>query len=373
MKRTYLAALLVAGLFIAWMLSGLLGGEENVGPAPALSETRDALLRQRDDTPTPVRARVIHAEAQFATVVVRGRTEANRRVAVKAETGGLITELPIEKGDHVAAGDIICRIDPGSRPARLDESREAAAVAELEYAGALRLEERGLMSPTAVATARARVASTRAEVRQRELDLAHTAIRAPFAGVIETRPVELGDFLQFGETCAEVLDVDPMLLVGQVAEREVARLEVGRPGHGRLLTGQDVSGQVAFVGRSAHPETRTFRVEVAVPNPGAELREGITTELRLPAEEHRSHHIPASVLALDDTGELGVRILDDDNVVVFSRIRIIRDSADGLWVTGLPETVTLITVGQELVIPGERVQPVFEGDVRLPAAASGSQ
>lgn len=371
MKKTYLAALTVALLFVLWMLSGVLGNGEARSPAPTLAETRDAMLRQRDDASTAVRVRTLTAETQRATVTVRGRTQANRRVAVRAETSGLIVALPVEKGDTVRAGDILCRIEPGSRPARLDEGRAAVNLAELEYQGTRRLEDKGLVSGTGVASARARLASARADLSQRELDLAHTAIRAPFDGVVEERPVELGDYLASGGVCAEVLDPDPLLLVGQLSERDVARIVLGAQGQGRLLTGETVQGVVTYLAQSAHPSTRTFRVEVAVNNEDARLREGITTELILPVEEYRAHHIPSSILALDDVGELGVRIVNDDELVEFVRIRIIRDSPEGLWVTGLPETVTLITVGQELVVPGERVRPVPEIEPS-PAAATAS-
>ncbi len=367
MKKTYLAALVVALLFVLWMLSGQIGTDRERAPAPSLAESRDSMLRQREDAPTAVRVRSLEAELQRAAIALRGRTEVNRRVAVRAETGGLVAALPVEKGDVVRAGDILCRIDPGSRPARLEESREAVTLAEIEFEGVQRLEQRGLVSATGVATARARLASARADLRQRELDLSHTAIRAPFDGIVETRPVEIGDFLQAGQVCAEVLDADPLLLVGQVSERDVARLQIGDPGTGRLLTGERVTGVITYVAQAAHPSTRTFRVEVAVPNPNATLRDGITTEIQLPVEEHIAHHVPSSVLALDDLGELGVRIVDGDDRVQFVRIRVIRDSADGLWVTGLPESVRLITVGQELVVPGEQVRAVPEAERPLPS------
>lgn len=373
MKKTYLAALIVALTFVLWMLSGLLGNGEARSPAPTLAESRDALLRQREDAATAVRVRTLRAETQRAAVTLRGRTEANRRVAVRAETSGLIAELPVAKGESVRAGDLLCRIDTGSRPARLEESRAAVTLAELEYDGILKLEARGLVSATAVASARARLASARADLSQREQDLAYTAIRAPFDGVVEERPVELGDFLAAGQVCAEILDPNPLLLIGQLSERDVARIQLGDPGRGRLLTGETVEGVITFLAQSAHSNTRTFRVEVAVPNDDARLREGITAELILPVEEHRAHLIPASVLALDDVGELGVRILDAEDRVEFVRIRIIRDTAEGLWVTGLPDTVTLITVGQERVVPGERVEPVPEARAEIDAATLSSR
>ena len=368
MKRTHIAAALVAALFVLWLLSGQLGKEDESGPAASVAATRDAMLAMDEDNPTRVRARVIRAESRTADVVVRGRTEADRSVSVLAETSGPVVELPVDKGDRVEAGDVLCRIRVDARDARIEEAREAVEQARIEYQGALRLAEKGYQSETAIASARARLAARRADLQQRELDLEHTHVRAPFAGIVEERPVELGAFLQAGNVCARLIDPDPMMLVGQVAEREVGRIRTGDPGHGRLITGESVTGKVAFVARSAAASTRTFRVEVAVPNPDATLRSGITTEIRLPVGQFRAHHLSSALLALDDSGRIGVRILDEDDRVRFVNVDVISDTGSGIWVSGLPDPATVITVGQELVTPGEQVEVTFEAGGGMPAS-----
>jgi multidrug efflux system membrane fusion protein len=368
-KRTHLAAAAVAAVFVLWLLSGQLGKEDATGPAPSLAESRDAMMAMDEDAPTRVRARVVPASPQAREVVVRGRTEADRLVDVRAETSGRIAALPVEKGERVDTGDLLCRIAEDTRPARVEEAEQAVAQARIEFDGARRLAERGLQSETAIAAARARLASAEANLEQRRLDLEHTYVRAPFGGVVETRPVEIGDFLQAGGVCARVVDPDPMMLVGDVAERDVASLDVGDAGGGRLITGERVEGTIAFVARTADPTTRTFRVEVAVPNPDARLRDGITTEIRLPVERRPAHRIASGLLALDDAGDLGVRILDDDNVVRFVNVEVLRDEAGGVWVTGLPDPATVITVGQELVVPGQQVEATFEAGSSMPASA----
>lgn len=370
MKRTYLAALVVAALFVLWLASGMLDGSQEHTPAPSLAQSRDAMLVEQDDTPVRVRARVLNAEVQTGDIVVRGRTQADRSVVVRAETSGKVVELPVEKGDHVARGDLLCRLDTEARAARVKEAEEAAAQARIEYEGAQKLARRGLQSETAIATSRANLAAREADFAQRRLDLDNTRIRAPFDGIVETRPVEIGDYVQPGGVCASVIDPDPMKLVGQVAERDVARLHPGDTGHGHLITGEDVQGTVVFVAHAADPDTRTFRVEVAVPNPDGQLRDGITTELRLPVEQFRAQRIPSALLALDDAGRLGIRILDSDNVVHFVNVDVVKDTVGGIWVTGLPDPATVITVGQELVTPGQKVDPTFEAGG--PMSDSGS-
>lgn len=368
MKRTHIAAALVATLFVLWLLSGQMDEDDDRGPAPSVAAERDAMLAMDEDDPTRVRARVINAESRTADVVARGRTEADRSVSVLAETSGPVVELPVDKGDRVEAGDVLCRIRVDAREARIEEAREAVAQARIEYQGALRLAEKGYQSETAIASARALLAARRADLQQRELDLEHTHVRAPFDGIVEERPVELGGFLQAGNVCARLIDPDPMMLVGQVAEREVGRIRTGDPGGGKLITGESVTGEVAFVARSAAPSTRTFRVEVAVPNADGRLRSGITTELRLPVEKFRAHHLPSALLALDDAGRIGVRILDADNRVRFVNVDVISDTGSGIWVSGLPDPATVITVGQELVTPGEQVEVTFEAGGGMPAS-----
>jgi multidrug efflux system membrane fusion protein len=359
-KSTYIAAFVVAALFVAWLFSGQLGNEEARQPAPSLAQSRDAMLAEAQDAPVRVRARLVAAEEQTEDLVVRGRTEADRSVVVRAETSGRVVELPVEKGDRVEAGALLCRIAVDTREARLEEMRQAVAQASIEFDGARKLRERGLQSETAIAAAEARLAAARADLAQMQLDLERTYVRAPFAGVVEERPVEMGDLLQAGGACATVVDPDPMMLVGQVAEREVGRLVPGEAGFGRLVTGDTVAGTVAFVANTAAPTTRTFRVEVAVPNADGALRDGITTEIRIPVERFLAHRIPSSIIALDDAGELGVRILDADDRVQFVNVRIVKDEPDAIWVRGLPDPARIITVGQELVTPGQQVEAVYE-------------
>lgn len=369
MKRSYIAALAVAAIFVLWMLSGQLGDSGDSEPAVSLAAERETRSeRQTEEALTRVRVRAMSAEPRQARLVARGRTEANRRVAVRSETSARTVELPTAEGSLVAAGDLLCKLDEGNRAARLEESEAAVRLAEMEYEGARRLDERGLQSATASASASASLATARAQHRQNELDLAYTRIAAPFDGVLERRPVELGDFLQAGGLCGEVIDLDPLLLIGHVAERDIRRLEIGAAASGRLLTGERVSGEIRYLARAADPTTRTFRIEVAVPNPDAELREGITTEIHLPGAIQPAHQVPAAVLALDDAGELGVRIVNSDDRVEFHHVEILQDAPEGLWVTGLPERIRLIVVGQELVLPGEQVEPITTDNNR-PAAS----
>lgn len=340
-------------------------------------------------------------------VVLRGETEAAREVEVRAETTGRILSAPLPKGASVGAGTLLCEIDAGDRPsalaqaearlpeaearlaearARLPEAEARLAEAELNATAASRLGAEGFASESRIAgadaarrTAEAGIAAARAGIRsaeaglraaeaaveaaQRELD--RTRITAPFAGLLETDTAETGTLMSPGALCATVIALDPIRIVGFVAETDIDRLTPGARAGARLATGQELTGTVSFLSRSADPSTRTFRVEITVPNPDGRIRDGQTAEIVIAAEGARAHLLPASALTLDDAGRLGVRTVDGDRAG-FVPVRLLRDSPRGVWVEGLPDEAAVIVVGQDFVTAGVPVAVTWaapDGDI----------
>lgn len=347
------AALVIAALTALWLASGFLSGEERVAEHPPLTQAQAG--SPASATPTAVRARVSRAMPLPERVKVRGRTENKRTVDVRAETTGRVVERPVERGDRVAAGDLLCRLALEDRPARRKQADAAVDQARLEHQGSLRLRHRGLQSETAIAQAKARLAAAEAMLAAAVLDVERTGMRAPFDGVVEDVGLHIGDFAQPGTPCARVVDLDPMLLVGRVSEADAHRFDRGAMASGRLANGAEVSGTVSFLGRQADPGTRTYRVEVTLPNPDYALRSGLTAEFDVRYGDAMAHKISPALLALDDEGRLGVRIVRDGNRVAFVHVDLLADRDDGLWVTGLPTRTTLITVGHQFVVAGDRV------------------
>lgn len=373
MRSTYITAGIIALLIALWLLSGQLDKEE----APALktlAEQNQARAAAAEDrAPTRVRAAVIQSEQRTQLVRVRGRTENKRTVEVKAELTGRITERPVERGDQVRAGALLCRISTDDRKAALTEAEAAYEQAQIEYDGSLELQTKGFLSETGIAQAKARLAAAQANVERRQLDLGRTRIRAPFAGIVEDVALEVGDYVSPGARCATIVDLDPMLLVGRVPEKQIASIEVGELAIGTLSTGQQVEGPVTFVGTQSDPATRTYAIEVAIDNADGALRSGITTELSLPVAKVNAHRVSPALFALDDDGGVGVRIIDANDRVAFYPVEVVTSDATGAWVTGLPDIATIITVGQELVVPGDRVEITYEATGAMPAAAPASE
>ncbi len=369
MRATYVTASVIAIAILAWLLSGQLGETEDVFHPTLAEQNRQAEAQAQDRLPTRIRARVINASLQVQHVVLRGKTANKRTVQVRAETSGRIIERPVERGSQVAKGDLLCQISLEDRYAGLTEARESFNQAKIEYEGSLKLKQRGFQSETAIAQAKARLAAAEAQLKRSELDIQRTYVRAPFSGFVEDVHQEVGDYVTPGAACVTVIDLDPMLLVGRVAEKDVHLLQVDQPVTGVFNDGSSVTGPVSFIGQQSDPATRTYAVEIRVPNADYQLRSGITTEIRVPVAEVMAQKITPALFALDDSGQIGVRTVNEDSRVEFHHVKIVRDDVDGVWVSGLPEIATIITVGQELVVPGELVDVDFEPADEMPAAA----
>lgn len=385
MRRTHLTALLIVLGTIVWLASGYLGGVDAVADHPSIREQNAQATASGDSRePTVVRARTLTASAYSDEVTIRGHTENKRTVEVRAETQGRVVERPVERGTAVAAGDLLCRLAVEDRQAQVNQAKEAVNQAQIEHEGSLRLKDGGFQSKTAIAQAKSRLATAEAQLEAATLDLERTFIRAPFDGVVEQTLLEIGDYAQPATPCARIVDLDPMLLVGQVSERDVSRLAIGATAVGVLASGETATGTIGFIGHQADPATRTYRVEATVANPDHRLLSGATADITIVVGEVGAHRISSAILALDDSGQMGVRAVDPDDRVRFHAVEIVADADQGVWVTGLPSTVTLITVGHQLVVDGERVEvrlengddasalPRVQGDGHAPPAAGPS-
>ncbi|MBC8339224.1 MAG: efflux RND transporter periplasmic adaptor subunit [Rhodospirillales bacterium] len=353
MKRSHLSALAIAGVVFLWLASGLIGGDPAPSPEKTAKPSEDAALIQ-------VRTRDMTAEKQASQLIVFGRTEAARTVALRAETAGRVAAIPLDKGVAAKKGEVIVRLTPDDRPARLKEANAAVEHAKLAYEAARKLSKKAFRSKVQLAENKAQLEAARARRASIRTEISQTEIRAPFAGVVNDVTVEVGDYLKIGDATATVIELDPMLVVAEIAERNIGRFRLGGSAWAHVTGLGSFDGTVSFISRTATPSTRTFRVEVSVLNPDGRIGEGMTTEMRLDLETVLAHRISPAVLTLSDEGIVGVKTVNADDMVEFHPIRIISDAPAGMWVGGLPDHIRAVTVGQEFVKVGQKVQPVPE-------------
>ena len=187
------------------------------------------------------------------------------------------------------------------------------------------------------------------------VELNRTEVKAPFSGFIE-KIVKPGNLLNRGETCAVIIELDPITFIAEVPEAEIQQVIKGQKVLIELVTGESISSNLSFVSKSATPSTRSFRVEAQIKNSSGLIRDGITGTMHIITNEILAHKISPSILLLSDDGIIGIRAVDDDNAVQFIPIKIIEDTQDGVWVTGIPNLTKIIVLGQGFVENGQNVQ-----------------
>lgn len=359
MRKNLITASLIAVGFVLWMISGLIFNESEGEPVLAISEQQLRVKPQAEQKRETVRAAMSTAEQRARILVLRGRTQSKRSVDVKAEIAGNVVKRAVERGSRVEAGDVLCQLAIDDREVSVAEAKASLKDAQIEYQGSLKLKKQGLQSETAIARSKAQLEAAKAQLRRQDLNLQRTRIVAPFGGVIENLQMNVGDYATPGAVCATLIDLDPMLISADVTEAEVDNMEVGNMVTGTTSTGAEIVGELTFIGKQSDPLTRTYPIEITVENKDYSLRSGLTTTARIQLDEVGAHNVSPALFTLNDAGDFGIRTIGDDNVVVFFKISIIEDSPEGVWITGLPDTVSIITVGQEFVLTGQIVDPIY--------------
>ncbi|MBV0912883.1 efflux RND transporter periplasmic adaptor subunit [Anianabacter salinae] len=316
--------------------------------------TRQVSLADAEARLAEARSRVPEAQARLEEA--RAQVPAAEAGVIEAKSRLREAEINNNAATSLSADGFASQSRVAATEAAVESARAAVQTANSRLESA----KAGVASAKAgVENAQAGIQSAEAAVASAEKEIERLTIRAPFDGLLESDAAELGALLQPGMSCATVIQLSPIKLVGFVPETEVDRVELDAQAGARLASGSDVLGKVTFLSRSADPQTRTFRVEVTVPNDDLSIRDGQTVEILIRTEGQDAHIVPQSALTLDDNGTLGIRAVEDTNHVVFLPVGVLRDATDGIYVSGLPASVDVIVVGQEYVSEGVAVNPTY--------------
>jgi len=352
MNKSILIACGVALAAIGWVVSGQFKGET---PAGAM-EVASGSPTMAEEALTQVR--VLHSVARDheSVLILFGRTEGERSVQVKVETSGRIEAVVGVKGKTVNKGDVIAGIAMADRQARLKEAQAMVERYAIAFEAATKLSQKQFRSKVQLAAANADLVTAEARLRSIRVDIERTTLRAPFTGVLDDVTVDVGDYVAIGDISATVVDLDPILIVGEVTGRAAGRLKVGDKARVTLVGMQAREGLVSYISKVGSVATRTFRIEITVANSDAALAEGMTAELKLQQGRIKAHFVSPAVLTLSDLGALGVKVVGPGDVVQFYPVTIVDDTPQGIWLTGLPDETAVIVVGQEFVRSGQKVQ-----------------
>jgi multidrug efflux system membrane fusion protein len=223
------------------------------------------------------------------------------------------------------------------------------------------LREKGLASPnsgeafqTALSGAEAAYEAASVGLRNRQVELENTEIRATVPGIIQRPVARVGDLLNPGQSCATIIQLDPMTFNSAVPQAHIGLARIGLEAEIRTIDNHVATGKVSYVAASADAATRTFPVEIEFSNPDGVFLDGQTASAVVSLGSVPATLIPQSITTLAPDGQLGVQGVVD-GTVKFYPVTIINDTNEGAWVTGLPLVAEIIIVGQDYVSEGQTV------------------
>lgn len=351
-KRPWIISLVFVIALSAWLASGSIGRDTDEQDESAAEPAKEAALAS-------VRVRTVKAEKVDHAIVLYGRTEPNRTVTLKAETKGRVVEILAQRGAGINKDDPILRIAMDDRESELIHARAQLAQHSLEYEGAKSLSSKGFQGKAQLAQRKAALKETQALIARLERDMENTLIRAPFSGVLLERHAEKGDYLSIGDPVADTVDLDPIIVRGDLTQSDVAHLRAGQTASVKLANGEHHQGKIRYLASVSDSKTNTFRVEISVPNPEFHIFGGLSAEIQIPQEQVMAIKISPALLALNDEGVIGVKWVKD-NQVHFTPIDVVKNDQHGTWIRGLDDEVQLITVGQAFVRAGDEVKVTAE-------------
>lgn len=366
-KPSRIIAIIVALVAISWVSTGhwLRQGSvkktEGEAVNAALAETKAANGKSdKANQLQTVRVRQVKAESYQASLRMTGQTEPSKSVDVSAETSGRVNQIHGDIGSMVKKGEILVELDPDVRPAKLAQAQALVRQTEIEYEAAVKLAQKGFQSDTKVAQLEAAMLLAKAQRQEVELGLEKTKIRAPFAGVISQKKIDLGAYLREGSAVVTLMDLNPMVISVQVAEKEMGLINQGDMVD--VLVGEAIKekGKIARMSPQSDARTRTYTVEIEIANKDYHLKSGQTSVVSIGLAAREATKIAPAWLTLSDEGVVGVKLVDEVNQVHFTPVIVLSDQADAMWVAGLPAQASIITVGQEFAKHGQKV--VVEAD-----------
>lgn len=348
-QRPWLISLLILIGLSFWLGLGVLNAQEE--------PLKDSVQGAEKTQQAPL-AKVQYETFQSLPVAKKidlyGRTAPDKQAKLSAEVSGRVVALFVKKGESVKKNQPIAQIDKADLEIQLERARANLRVKDKEFNAAKSLKNRGLQGEVAYSSAQASLIEARALVKNAQLNLKNTQIVAPFDGIIDNLMIELGDFVGVGEPVATIVDLNVLVVKAEVNERHIRNLELNQKAIIRLVDDEQLEGTLRYISKTSSTATNTFPIEIEVANSKPLIPAGISAEVELKLEMIPAIKISPAMLALDESGNLGVKTLKND-VVHFIPIQLVKTEQDGVWLSGLSSSVDIITLGQGFVRDGDAV------------------
>ena len=349
----------IIGLIV---LIGVLGGVKGL-------QINRMIAQGKQYVPPP--ETVTSAAAQSTTwpsvLTAVGSLEAVQGVMVTAELTGKVVKIAFEPGSAVKAGDLLVQQDTTSEAAQLRSAEASMELARLNLERAKELLPEKVITPSNYDSVEAEYKQAAAQVDAIRATIAKKTIRAPFAGRLGLRLINLGQTLNDGDTIVSLQAMDPIFINFQLPQQELAKIRQGLPVKltSDALPGETIEGSITAVNPQVDNATRNLRAQATVANTRELLRPGMFVNVTLVLPEVQSVLIIPSTTVLYAPYSDSVFIVEDKrndtgassgSVVRQQFVRLGEKRGDYITVlSGIKEGETVVSTGAFKLRNGQAV------------------
>ena len=306
---------------------------------------------------------------EFARIIrVTGVAQAMRDVVVSAQEEGVVRRIVRDKGQPIRVGQAILRLDDAILRAQVQTAAAQAGLADELWARRKKLyEEDGIGSEVSYLEAKYVAEQNRGNLGALQERLARTTVTAPISGILDARIVEVGSMVSPGTPVARIVQTDSVKILAGVPERYALDLSVGASASVTfdVLVGEILGASITYVGVAVDRDSRTFPVELTLPNPGGRIKPEMVASIAV-VQETLSDAIvvPQQALVAMEEGHVVfvVEGTGEETVAVARRVRISASQGnEAVIAEGLEEGDRVVVVGQQGLTAGDRVRIVPRG------------
>lgn len=346
LKLHYQILIILLILVVLWMMSGCIVKSKH--KSFTMQGTSAAPIYQ-----TKLSESQLHSEyLKFHAI-----TRAGRVVEIRAQTAGKVQKIVVNEGEALNKGDVILELEQREKKENVKKNLAALKRAKVSYDAEKALDAKGYSSKMRLENVKFIYESAASDYKKAVFDLEDSVIKAPFAGIVDTIPVEEGQYVgDPGDqtVVATMVDNNDLYVTAYIAERYINNLIEGNEVEVHY-EGKIFPGKLTTVSKVADPVTRTFYVEAEVSN-GKELglASGVSVDLDISLRKLNAHELPMSALILDDAGDFRIKYLKD-KTVQSAKVEVIDEENGQIWVSNLPAKVEVVIFGGQNLVDGTNV------------------
>ncbi len=343
LKKAYRVVIVIVLVVVLWMLSGVFHSKPKNGNGVA----EQVMVKVIDS----------HSSSHKKTLLLNGVTKASKIIEIKAETDGIVVDIPVVEGQFLKKGEVIARLDERNHRKQLEQAEAEYDRQLLSYKATKATFDKNLSSAISLADATTRLKAAENQLKTAKYEIEKTISNAPEDGYLDSIYVEQGDFASNVQSnkIATFLVLNPVQAIVYVPEKNIHDAQAAKDATVIFADKVELVGSIKFLSKAADENTRTYKLEITIPNDEYKILSGQTVRVKIPLMDVEAHHVPRSSVVLDMKGDVAIKTVSVEGKVKSHTVELVDEDEDGFWLTGLPESVKIITLGHQYVKEDEQV------------------